>query len=77
MRLNEQEIKMFDGLRNTALGADIVKYIERLEGDICDVRNWTEKDTPESARQASKALKEMRGHLQVSFGKQSVPNEYI
>lgn len=77
MRLTEQEIRMFDRLRNSENGKEIVKYIERLEGEICDVRNWTEKDSPESARQAAKYLQEMRGHLQVSIGKKTIPNEYV
>ncbi len=77
MRLTEQEIRMFDGLRNTETGSLLVKYIERLEREICDVRNWTEKDSPESARQASRHLEEMRGHLLVPLGKKTIPNEYL
>jgi len=77
MRLNEQEIRMFDGLRNSELGKELVKYIERLEGEVCDVRNWTEKDSVESARQAARHLSEMRSHLHVSLGNKPVPNEYI
>jgi hypothetical protein len=52
------------------------EFIERLEGDICDVRNWTDKDSVESARQASRALRDMRTHLNTQVGKQVNPNEY-
>lgn len=78
MRLNEKEVQMFDNLRKTDTGRELVKYIERLSGDVCDVRNWTEKDTAESARQAARVLKEFRDHLTTSVGtKNSEPSQYI
>jgi hypothetical protein len=77
MRLNEKEKRMFTALRKSDLGQELVGYIERLEGEICDVRNWTERDSIESARQASKHLKEMRQHLIVSGGSPQEPNQYI
>ena len=78
MRLTEQDVKMFDALRKSELGKQLVEYIERLEAEVCDVRNWTEKDTPESARQAARALTELRKHLGTSVGSMRVdPNEFI
>ena len=78
MRLTENEIKMFEALRKSDLGKSLVEYIERLEGEICDVRNWTEKDSVESARQAARALKEMRKHLGTNVGTAKViPDEFI
>ena len=78
MRLTEQDIKMFDALRKSELGKHLVEYIERLEGEICDVRNWTEKDSPESARQAANALRVLRTHLHTQVGKGSTnPNMYV
>jgi len=78
MRLNEKEVRMFDSLRKSDTGRELVAYIERLEGEICDVRNWTDKDTPESARQAAKFLREFRTNLVTSVGNTVVdPNEYL
>jgi len=69
---------MFNQLRKSDLGKSLVGYIERLEGEICDVRNWTEADSPESARQAAKFLKEMRTYLKTSVGSDKAePSEYI
>lgn len=78
MRLTENDVRMFEALRKSELGKSLVEFIERLEGDICDVRNWTERDTPESARQASKALQQLRKHLGTSVGSAKAdPNEFI
>lgn len=78
MRLTEQDIRMFEALRKSELGKSLVEYIERLEGEICDVRNWTEKDSVESARQAARSLREMRSHLGTSVGTaRAEPNEFL
>lgn len=78
MRLNERDIQMFDALRKSELKKQLVEYIERLEGEVCDVRNWGDDDTPQSARQAAKALREFRGHLNTDVGsKPAEKNPYI
>ena len=77
MKLTEQDIRLFQALRGTDTARQLAEYIERLEGEICDVRNWTDKDTVESARQAAKALREMRTHLNTQVGKATDPNEYV
>lgn len=78
MRLTDNDVRMFEALRKSDLGKSLVEYIERLEGEICDVRNWTEKDSPESARQAARSLREMRTHLGTNVGTaKAVPNEFI
>jgi len=78
MRLTENDIRMFEALRKSELGKQLVEYIERLEGDVCDVRNWTDKDSPESARQAARALQELRRHLGTNVGTtRVVPDEFI
>lgn len=63
MKLTREDIGMFEALRKSEVGKQLAEYIERLEGEICDVRNWTKDDSPESARQASKFLKELRAKL--------------
>ena len=63
MRLTDEDVKMFDALRKSELGKQLAGYVERLEAEVCDVRNWTDKDTPESARQAARTLQELRKHL--------------
>jgi len=78
MRLKEEEIRMFKALRKSDLGRSLAGYIERLTGEVCDVRNWTDKDSPESARQAATSLKEMRDHLKTPLGvKKNTPSEFI
>lgn len=77
MKLTEQEVQMFDALRKSDLGSQLVGYIERLESSIADSRTWTEKDTIESARQAVSKLTEFKKHLIVTGGKQTNPNQYV
>ena len=78
MKLTEQDVRLFQALRGTDTARQLAEFIERLEGEICDVRNWTEKDSVESARQASRALRELRTHLNTQLGKEkSDPNEYV
>lgn len=76
--MREQDVKMFEALRKSELGRQLAEYIEHLQAEVCDVRNWTEKDTPESARQASRVLDVLRKNLVTSVGRQDVdPNEYV
>jgi hypothetical protein len=76
--MREQDVKMFEALRKSELGKQLAEYIEHLQADICDVRNWTDKDTPESARQASRALDVLRKNLVTSIGTgKSTPNDYV
>ena len=78
MRLNEKEVQMFANLSKSDLGVTLAGYIERLTGEICDVRNWTDKDTPESSRQAAKFLTEMKAHLGArSRNLVTDPNQYV
>lgn len=78
MKLNPKDIQLFNSLRGSDTGKQLADIIERLEGEICDVRNWGEKDTVESARQATRALRELRTNLNTQVGKQSSdPNEYV
>ena len=77
MKLTEQDIKLFDSLSRSEVGKQLSEFLGRLEGEICDVRNWGEKDTVESARQAAHAIRELRTRLNTQVGKQSVPSEYI
>jgi hypothetical protein len=78
MKLTQKDVLMFNSLRGSDTAKQLAEFIERLEGEICDVRNWTEKDTVESARQASRALRELRTHLNTQLGKEkSDPNEYV
>lgn len=77
MKLTETEIKLFKELRNTSSGKELAKFIERLEGEVCDVRNWSEHDSPESARLAAKHLRKLRDLLKVSgSSKTTEPNQY-
>lgn len=69
---------MFANLSKSDLGVTLAEYIERLTGEICDVRNWTDKDTPESSRQAAKFLTEMKAHLSARGAQKiSDPNQYV
>jgi hypothetical protein len=77
MKLAPEEKQMFDSLRESGTGKTLLKVIERLEGEICDVRNWSEQDTPESARLAAKHFRKLRDLLKPSFkGNPFDPNEY-
>ena len=77
MKLTPQDVQMFSSLRGSDTAKQLAAFIERLEGEICDVRNWTDKDSVESARQASRALRELRTHLNTQLGKETIPNEYV
>lgn len=78
MTLSKKEIEMFKQLKKSDLGKTLRDYIEKLEAEVCDVRNWSDKDTPESARQAAGVLRQIRTHLKNKVeSKESQPNEYI
>ena len=78
MKLTPQDVQLFQALRGTDTAKQLADIINRMEGEICDVRNWSEKDTVESARQAARALRELRTYLHTQLGKQSSdPNEYV
>ena len=77
MKLTPEEIQMFNSLRETPTGRTLLKFVERLEGEVCDVRNWTPEDSPESARLAAKQLLKLRNLLKSSIGNKAInPNEY-
>ena len=77
MKLTPEEIQMFNSLRETSTGKQLLKFVERLEGEVCDVRNWSEQDSPESARLAAKHLLKLRNLLKSSIGNKAInPNEY-
>lgn len=76
MKLTPEEVQMFNSLRESSTGKTLAKCIERLEGDVCDVRNWTPEDTPESARLAAKHLRKLRSYLKGSMGASIDPKEY-
>lgn len=40
MRLTEQDQKLFDALNGSDIGKYLVSYLERLNVDVCDARNW-------------------------------------
>ena len=77
MKLTPQDIQFFKSLQGTDVGRQLAGIIERFEGEICDVRNWSDKDSVESSRQAARALRELRTHLNTQIGKESDPNEYV
>lgn len=78
MKLTPQDIQFFQALKGTDTGKQLSDILSRMEGEICDVRNWSEKDSVESARQASRALRELRTNLNTQVGKPSSdPNEYV
>ena len=75
MKLSKQEIQMFKVLREVK---GLAEYLERLEGDIHDSRNWEEGMTRETAQLAAKPLKKFRSYLKSSIGDKAIdPNEYL
>ena len=78
MKLTDTDIQMFHSLRASELGKNLASFIERMEADVCDIRNFGEHDTIQSAQQASRALRDLRTRLNTQVGTtQSIPNEYV
>jgi hypothetical protein len=51
-------MELFNTLAQSQIGKDLVAYLETLEDEICDSRNWGPDDTKESALQAAKVIRE-------------------
>jgi len=58
MKLNDEEIEMFNSLNNSNLGNKLVSYLLRLQGYLCDCRQWSNKATAENAVMASNAIQD-------------------
>jgi hypothetical protein len=53
MKLTERDIEIFKILGSSALGKEIVDYLDRMTDYICDARTWGTNDTRESVTKAA------------------------
>lgn len=58
MKLDKKDIETFKGLQGTDMGNWLSDYSKRLIAYMCDIRNMTEKDTPESIQKAASVIEE-------------------
>ena len=77
MKLTEADVHMFNSLRVSETGKQLANFVERMEAHVCDIRNFGEHDTIQSAQQAARALRELRTRLNTQLGTQGAPNEYV
>lgn len=49
--------ELFNALSRSQLGRELAEYCELVMDEVCNSRNWGDKDTKESANQAAETIK--------------------
>ena len=58
MIYTEKDNDMFDSLKGTALGVQMIDYLQRLQSHVCDSRTWGEGEDKVHANKVSGILEE-------------------
>lgn len=64
MILTSQEKEMFVRLSESTLGRELASYLSRLQGDVCDSRNWADGEDKTHANKTAKVIgDDILGHI--------------
>lgn len=57
--------KLFENLKGTNIGKELVEYLKELEGEIYDSRNWEPGMTRETANLAAKPIRKLINNVTI------------
>lgn len=58
MNYTQKDLEMFNAIKKTDMGKNLVDLLRRLQSHICDSRSWGPEDSKESANHAAKVIEE-------------------
>lgn len=76
MKLNEKDVNMFKQLHESDNGKQLVNYLQRLVGEVCDSRTWADGEDKVHANKTAKVLQENLIDKVVLRSEASVPSLY-